>query len=299
MGRILGIGLAAAVVAATACNGGDEAGERSTSTTVVTGPVAEPSDGGEVRLVDSGFSVYPGPAEPGGTAEFTSEAVAAGASFDVASWGVVVENTSEWVATDVEVRVELVDADGAAVATHRYQWPGAETIVLLRPGQRFAMGHTDTLDWPAERTTGPPARLEVEIGPTRWFPPDARGVEVPVIVANGDSTAAELPVVTADEVTTGVEPSEIAGQDFVVSFRTESDADRTWPMSATAVFRDAGGRIVGGTSRTNDYRTAGLPPGRLVSQGDGSGDIRLGLDVPGVDDARSEVSLDFETRSRP
>jgi hypothetical protein len=230
-----------------------------------------------VRVVDSGYTVFPGPAEPG--AAFTPEAVAAGETFDVVSWGVVVENTSEWIAIHTDVRVRLVDPAGTVVpTTGAEEWPGQETIVVLRPGERYGMGHTGGLERVVDRPPGNvPADLQVELGSSQWLPPDTDRIEP------GDLRASDL------RVGQGSEADPLA---FRVDFTADSTYEARQPIWATAVFRDAAGRIIGGTSRQND--TLGIDPDRVVYPGGRlPSSITIRYTVPNVDVSQSEVHLDL------
>lgn len=247
-----------------ACNSGGSDSERPASSVPdsVAAASDEAPDGGEVRVVEQGLSVFPGPAQPG--TGYTPEAVAAGQDHDVVSWGVVVENTSDWVATYTDIAVDLVDPGGAVTLRDR---PGAETVVVLLPGERYGTGHTGMLT-----EGGEPADLEVEIGPSEWVTADARGVEFAEITARG------------------IETSNDERLRFVTAFAMESSYSTSRPVWATAVFRNADGEIIGGTSRAND--TYGYDPDRTAAPGRSSGEITISRTVPTVDDTQSEVYLD-------
>jgi hypothetical protein len=90
-----------------------------------------------------------------------------------------------------------------------------------------------------------------------------------------------------------LEEAQAADLDYdTVSFAIESSYTTERPMSATAVFRNRAGQIIGGTSRWADDITEPGYPGRIVYPGMSTGDIRIGHTVPGVDDAQSEAHLD-------
>ncbi|MBC6462844.1 hypothetical protein [Actinomadura sp. HBU206391] len=268
MRRILAASLTIGLLAVTACTGGKE-GERPSSGVTAIKPPA----GGQLRLVDRGLSVFPGPANG---AEFTPEVKAARRDWDVVSWGILIENTSRWVAAFTVVDVDLVDAAGVVLSETDYRKRSkAETIVVLRPGERFGMGHTQPLEAPGRhpgKRLRAPADLQVQIGRSTWFPPNSR--------------YDEFARITASEIKTPQNPG------LTVSFMMESayaTSRRAW---ATSLFRNAAGKIIGGTSHCDDANRD--QPDRIVLPGRARGHIARGLDyiVPHVAPARSELYLD-------
>jgi hypothetical protein len=222
-------------------------------------------------LVEKGFSVFPGPALPGSSAGFTPEAVAAGADFDVASWGVVIENTSDMVATYTDVRVTLSDATGAVVASE------VETAIVLLPGTRLGTGGSATVE------DAPPTDVDVEIGSSQWLPRDIESVEL-----------AEL---EASRVAVTVDPAEL---DQVIGFSISSDYSTRRRAWATTVFRNRSGDLIGGTGREDDSNVnyPDAEPDRTVFRLS-QGEIRVGHAVPDIDVAQSEVFLDLVSLREP
>ncbi|KAB2340587.1 hypothetical protein [Actinomadura rudentiformis] len=224
-------------------------------------------DGGQLRLVDRGLSVFPG---PGNGARFRPEAKAAGRDYNVVSWGILIENTSKWAATLTLVDVHLVDAAGVALSKTDYDRPKAETIAVIRPGERFGMGLTQNLAKPGKprKRLRTPADLQVQIGQSAWFPPNSR--------------SNEFVKITASEIKT---PHDGRA---TVSFTMESPShQQAW---ATALFRNAAGKIIGGTGHCED--SFGDQPERVVAPGRSRGTINTRYVVPHVAAARTEVYLD-------
>lgn len=175
-------------------------------------PFTEAPDGGELRVVESGVSVFTDPSD--GDRQLT--------------WGVVLENTSDHVAVSTDVRAHAVDDAGERVATG-WGWRrvlGPETVVQVAPGARFSLGHT------AELTGGEPADLEVEVSGSQWVPADAVGIVFPTLEA------------TAVAVPGGADSTRL---DLDVS----SSLDEELEARVSAVMRDQSGEVIGGFSRQN------------------------------------------------
>jgi hypothetical protein len=110
-------------------DGGDDAGTSTSSsvgatTTVPPGGYEEPPDGGEIRVVEQGFT--PGNSAPGD---------------DHVSWGMIVENTSGYTAVNVALTVAYFDASG------RSQSGSREYLWFLPAGER-APARPSTGRWP-------------------------------------------------------------------------------------------------------------------------------------------------------
>ncbi|MEV0649725.1 hypothetical protein AB0I28_31160 [Phytomonospora sp. NPDC050363] len=216
-------------------------------------PLAAPPDGGEVRVVDKGFSAGEKDGKP------------------VVSYGVVVENTSGWVAYLAAVSVRMVDGGGETIedtVSGTVGDGGADGAVVrdvraIMPGTQAVLGNSTFVG--AEGI----ADLEVTVDGVQWFP-----------VENDEHEFAEL---TASDVrTTWGEGRETATLDYTVNSGYSGELEKVW---AEAVFRNGEGVIVGGTH-----------PSGTVAGVHGPGASPGQIDVVGwvpsdVDDARTVVYL--------
>lgn len=171
-------------------------------------PLDEQPDGGEVEVVDQGFTTW--------THVFGSST-----SEELFSYGVVVENTSDHVAvnTTVEVRaVETTDTGGLP-------GPGEFRIPILLPGQQFGVGATG----------GDPPELPdlaVEVDQGEWWPMDHDLVE--------------FPEVSVDEVQV-MRMSGQGDSGISLEVALDSDYPSPFgEQYRYAVFRNSEGEIVGG-----------------------------------------------------
>jgi hypothetical protein len=141
------------------------------------------------------------------------------------SWGAIVENTSDRAANGVDLRATYHDADGTT-EDRLY------TVDLL-PGQRLGVGE----DLVALDLNGPIVDVEFTVDRVEsWRPRDADAA------------------IAADDVWVGYSPDGELTVAFVARSPNDSAVES---ISARAVFRNADGEIVGGSSGIT-----GLQPGQ-------------------------------------
>lgn len=232
VGRTVVATAAVAMLVATAACGGNGGGAdpAASSSTEASYPAQSPPDGGEVRVVDKGFSAGEQDGEP------------------TVSYGVVVENTSAWVAYVAAVSVRMVDADGGTIEDTVSGSGGAlvRDVRAIMPGEQAVLGNGTFVDRAGI------ADLEVGIEGVQWFP-----------VENGVHEFAEL---TASDVVVTWEDGK-ATIDYTVNSGYAGELEKVW---AEAVFRDAAGKIVGGTHPSGTVEGAhgpGASPGRIDAVG--------------------------------
>jgi hypothetical protein len=225
----IGVVVAAALVGliVVLSGGDDDEPAASTTTTDPTATTAEPSDTTE----PPGTTEADGGGEPAGDA--TVEVVEQGFSnfmggFDgdepSASYGFIVENTGDTVATDISISISAYDAAGTAVASD------SETIYVLRPGEKIGIGD----EFYGTTLTGPIDRVDVQVSE----PANYSVGEVPdegTLTAEGITT-------TADDY--GVNTTFTA---------TSTYAEQIDSPNAYAIYRDAAGKIIGGSLGFLDF----------------------------------------------
>lgn len=219
-------------------------------------PYGEPDDGGEVQLVESGFSVY--------TIEDTViSPLSSDEDREWVTYGFVVENTSEMVALHTDIRVTLLDDSGERMADRVVPGPaGAEKPTVLLPGERFGAGGIIELG----ETT--PTELDVEIGGSQWYPAENAFLEF------ADVSASEVTAVAHDNV---IEPGP------EIDLTIESAYGRTVSASGTAVLRDGSGAVIGGVVLDTVEVSPGTSDGQLLSEENEF--------VPSFDDLEVDVYL--------
>jgi hypothetical protein len=246
---------ASGLLAAGACTpGGDvrPAPSVSPGLTALPPPTVRAPDGGVIRVVDQGVSAL---TDPSGK--------------PLASYGVVVENTGRGlVAVKVALSVRLTGADGRPVHDTVQGTAGSDAtnriVIQVFPGQRAGIGATTYVDRPGV------AGIHVDAGPATWLPSGNGLVEVAALDASG----------VAVKVPGGRFPAVVT---FTVTSGFHEAVDHP---AAQAVFRDAAGRIVGGTGpdRTN--------PADRYGPGTSHGEIDVTYGLPrGTDATRTEVYL--------
>jgi hypothetical protein len=190
------------VVALAGCGEGGVPGGSTVEETADLPPFTEAADAGAVELLEASLTwlVNADGREP-------------------VAFGLIVENTSTLVATDTQIRVDLVDESGTVVWTSR-----PLTVWVLAPKQRFGAGAV--LMPEAAR----PVEIRVSVGGSLWYPLDSAGTQF------GRLTVTEA--------------SLDYPEDCVVSeasFAVESSYVRPLAADVTGVLRDGGGTIIGGT----------------------------------------------------
>lgn len=254
----IGVVVAAALVALIVVLSGDDDGGPTTGTTNPRPPSTdEPTDttgddptdttdddggggqasGGEVELIDSGFSNFMG-------------------GFDgderSGSYGFIVENTSDETVTDVSVSVSVFDADGNVLTTDSH------TIWVLRPDEKLGMGD---VFWGGD-LTAEIADVQIQVSEPSDYPSD-----VP-----------DEGTLTAEGVTTVAEEYGGLKTTFTVKSTYGEQIDGPY---AYAVYKDASGKIVGGSYGILDF---------VPANGTSAGEINSFETVPDV--ATTEVYLD-------
>ncbi|HEY1177816.1 MAG TPA: hypothetical protein VGF17_16795, partial [Phytomonospora sp.] len=183
-------------------------------------------------MVDKGFSAGERDGEP------------------MVSYGVVVENTSAWVAYIAAVSVRMVGADGETVedTVSGNGGPVVRDVRVIMPGTQAVLGNTTFVDRAGT------AELEVGVDGVQWWPPD-----------NGTHEFAAL---TASDVTTSFEDEHAkATVEYTVNSGYGAELETVW---AEAVFKNADGAIVGGTHPSGTSPGAhgpGASPGRIDATG--------------------------------
>lgn len=240
---------ALAVLAASAgCGGNRDGGDPTpSSSTMAPFPAQSPPDGGEVRVVDKGFSAGERDGKP------------------TVSYGVVVENTSEWVAYLAAVSVRMVDAEGETVddTVSGTGGPVVRDVRAIMPGTQAVLGNATFVDRAGITD------LEVAVEGAQWWPPK--------------NEVREFAELTASNVVfTWEEGREKAVIDYTVHSGYSTELEMVW---AEAVFKNAEGKIVGGTHPSGTVAGAhgpGTSPGRIDAVGPLPSD---------VDGARTMVHL--------
>lgn len=206
---------------------------------VPTGPVRGPKapDGGTIRVAEQGF---------------TSGTTRAGRP--IVSYGFVLENTSRtWTARNTVVTVSLTTAAGKSV-TDYFISPNRTVGAIIGPGQRTGAGSNSRVD-----LTGT-ARVSIRFRNTVWTPNSAK---LPV----GGELLTPAPL-TADTVKVTPGPGG-PGLPATVAYTAHSGYPivlrKVW---TDVIYRDATGRIVGGTNTrlTGRSLTAAYPPGSVAAR---------------------------------
>lgn len=200
-------------------------------------PDDPPSGNATVEVVDSGFSNFMG-------------------GFDQdersASYGFIIENTGDTLATDIQVSVSAYDAAGTAVAS------ASHTVYVLRPGEQMGIGD----EFFGTTLTTDIDSVDVQVGEPSDFGID----DVP---AEG--------ALTAEGITTRADDYNLT-----TTFTAKSTyAQQIDSPSAYAIYRDADGNIVGGSVGWLDF---------LPANGSTAGEVRSYDVIPNV--ATTEIYLD-------
>ena len=245
----------AAVWATGASHRDDPSGHPSATVSAVTGagPVRSASapGGGGLRVVESGVSM--GENTLGQT---------------MATYGIVLENTSQaQAAFDAAVLVTMVDAAGQTGSDQTAGTGTAgeaqvtATLALAAPGQRVGVGREVYVPHGATVTD-----LKIQVGEASW-------------AKVGDLRVARL---VASQVRTSV---DAAHRRATITFTVESGYTVGLEPSAIAIYRDASGAVVGGTSPEDSKIGNGNYPSGTSKQ-----EIRTRAPVPQRADVnRTEV----------
>lgn len=196
------------------------------STGFVEGSTAP--DGGQVRLVESGFTAVSKDNQPSG----------------MVTAGGILENTSkEWAASAVSVDVRFFDAAGGALRVMGSEFQTSYSVTIL-PGARMGVGIQKVAPrvFGDRRTT--PARMELEVTVFGWWP------------------ASRVSGVVANYV--GFKPNDFGGG--WLSITVESQLPRTLDYpSSIIIVRDRNGKVIGGLKPV-PMSTNAWPPGRSIQK---------------------------------
>lgn len=208
LGALVFVGLI--VILTSDDDDGDEtSGSTTTAVTATTGDPAEPPDTatpetvappsgeGAVREVEQGFTV---------ARDELSET-------EYGTYGVVLENTTDQVATSVEISVGFVDESGTVIGTDE------QILNVLGPGQTFGIGNSGI------ELDGTPVELDVTVGEPMW------------------ESAGDHGQVTASGVSTTVDDYGAPTTNFTAESTYGEQLDSPY---AFAIYRNADGEIVGG-----------------------------------------------------
>lgn len=208
---MIGVAVAGLLVA---CDG---AGEGSSSPSCVAVPSAP-----------TGGTAGSGGQAPGGGGLRVVEEGHSNVSRSTASFGAIVENTSDLVAYRARITFRPLDANGRSAVIEGSGELLAQEIPIILPGQRIGVGSSTYV---AEERSQPVtvARVEIEFGAVRWLP---EGKNFSIITARHLRTER-----SRDEADTGsvhyVAESRYCGGLFT--------------RGVVTVFRDSGGAVVGGS----------------------------------------------------
>ncbi|MFY1654443.1 hypothetical protein ACN27J_26625 [Solwaraspora sp. WMMB762] len=181
--------------------------------TGTAGPSAEAPDGGGLRVVESGVTIVPPVRRPGSA---------------TASIGVIVENTSGYVAYRTRVSFDVRDGAGDTVVVGDGGGTVLLEVPLLLPGARSGVGTAVYVDEAADAAD----RVEVDttLGATTW------------VEHRPDEVAG---VTTTHDRTTIVDAESHSG---IVYYRMASPyCTGLFTRGVGTIFRDATGQIVGGS----------------------------------------------------
>jgi hypothetical protein len=260
----LAVGLAIVITAVVAVTPGDAPGRAAARPapaqplpSVLPTTAARAPDGGQLRVVEQGFSLAPGPYH------------------DPMLYGITLQNTSrDRIAFATTVGVHLLDPTGKRLK----EGSGSDfevryTVYAVFPGQRVGLGSDQYM---AGRHA---SALDVTVGTSTWVPVDQPLQRDPL-----RHTVVRLATVTTSDVSM----TRLGPDRALLTFTAISGYDAEMSAAVMVVYRNAAGRVVGGAKTDTPYRCITVPPGR--SRPEPLLEIR---DVPdGIDVARTEVYLD-------
>jgi hypothetical protein len=180
--------------------------------------------------------------EPGGTTDTTDDAPSGAAEIEVvetgfqnimggwdrdektATYGFIIENTGDELATDISINVSVYDADGTALASD------SQSIYVLRPGEQMGIGD----EFYGENFASDVDRIDVQVSE----PSDYSRDDVP-----------DEGSVTADGITTSTDDYGVTTK-FTVTSTYDQQLDSPYGY---AIYRNADGDIIGGSGRYLDF----------------------------------------------
>lgn len=258
--------LALAGLGACTADGADGDGQSPApepTTTASTAPTAfaEPPDGAELTVAETGFSV---------------STYQPDASAELLSYGVIVGNPSEFMALDVSVDIRLLDADGQPIDEISGEpaddpEPRRQSLTRLLPGEQIGLGRT------VPHYGGEVVELAVDVEAASWSPVS-------------DQLWWSHPITASDVTTQDTGDSSVLRFAVDAAYTDDMIRGQLWIGGHfTAIFRDAGGAVVGGADcchGTGGQVPVEVPPGRS--------DVELNLEhgTPArADDTRTEIYL--------
>lgn len=197
----------------------------------------EPSGDNAVVVVDEGFQPFMG-----------------GYDQDerTASYGFILENTSDEVATDISISVSAFDASGTALAS------ASHNVYVLRPGETMGLGD----EFYGENFASDVAEVQIQVSE-----PSEYGLDD---VPDEGTLTAEGVTTTSDEY--GLTTTFTA---------TSTYGEQIDSPQAYAIYRDAAGAIIGGSTGYLDF---------IAPNGSTAGEVTSWDLIPNV--ASTEVYID-------
>ncbi|HEY8474016.1 MAG TPA: hypothetical protein VIL37_15455 [Natronosporangium sp.] len=221
---------------------------------------ASPPDGVAPAVAETGFSISP----------YENDE-----SADLLSYGVLVENPGEFVALDVMVQIRLLDAEGEPIdelSGERTDHPGPQpqAITRLLPGERIGVGRT------VPHYGSDVAELDVRVEVGTWSP------------VQGDQWWFQ-PISASEVVASDGPRGPTLGFTVDAAYTDDMIRGQLWVGGHfSAIFRDAGGAIVGGADccHGTGQTQVEVPPGRSQAE------LYLEYGLPAqADPARTEIYL--------
>lgn len=168
------------------------------------------------------------------------------------SYGAILENTTDQVATGVNVSIGFLDSSGTVIATD------TQVINVLMPGQTFGVGNAGI-----EINGGEPVEMQVDVGePSSWESPDSYGeISVSGINTTVDDYGAPTTTFTAEST---------------------YDEQIQGPY-AFAIYRNSSGDIVGGDWDIMNF---------IQADGSSTGEVTGLNTVDDIDAGQTEVYID-------
>jgi hypothetical protein len=168
------------------------------------------------------------------------------------AYGFIVENTGDATATDIQISVSAFDASGTALASDSH------TIYVLRPGEKMGIGD----EFYGDTFTTDVAELDVQVSEASEY---------------GAEDVPEEGALAAEGITTTADDYSIA----TTFTATSTYAQQIDSPYAYAIYRDAGGAIIGGSTGYLDF---------IAANGSTAGEVTSWDVIPNV--ASTEVYLD-------
>lgn len=226
-----------------------------------TPPFARADDGGQLRIVEKGFSRF-------------NKVLDEGDKDPIVSYGLVVENTSRRMIAVSSVDIEPLNQRGEKIR-------GQAGVLLppVLPGQRSGGGfYSSMLGVQTTLKDEPIAEIRLKVR-TQWWPLESSIRDLEGKMMNG-----KVAPLNASKVR--VEPQRKHPTRKMLSFTVQSGYDKPVRGSAMAVLRSSSGAIIGGTSGWSSQ-----PSPSLYSPGRSTGKIKMRWTLPGTDHSRTQVYL--------